>query len=538
MSPTYGAYIPPFRRYFPHGASEAANAQATFSTGQFQYSSTSYQHRGNGNMNSRGFRGGRGDRGFRGGWGRGRGGGGYGSSYGNNRGNQFFQGRRNDYQHQDQQLDRADLYKLPEIQNYFWGPDTASSVHDTQKSTFHDSKEHSDQLSYLLLFSGANPRWSGDQIVFAKSKLHLLPDYIAKKEEHGNWELPEASDAGASSQPEPTDGTANNTSDANVSHGDHSDIPNSGSDGAPGDEAGPATSASEVSSTPPGDKTEITRSPSPAKDEKDDEAQVPAPEVSSPPSRMQFTDIRYLPPEEQARIEEESKQRRLQMQQPQQPQHQETSFPAITPIDYIPTAHRPIAAFEEQRTYSYNKPFAFAGWYRIVRVNILAPHSAELLRMQQQKWERRDRYGNLIPTRPRDASAWNSAFSTEWAVVKFEKIGEEEAPPPPEIEKLPEPEAKTEGRDMAANWREGRGEIKADSGGEAAGEATGVADAKPNGDASTAAEKDASQQGTINDALSKMRVEDEEVALGTGTGGGEKAPAMDAVPVDGSEKES
>lgn len=323
--------------------------------------------------------------------------------------------------------------------------------------------------------------------MFAKSNLRQLPEYTAKKEEHGEWPTPEPQssidtpddaakeeealkpavqsedtsvdtagpsastpeleeekpkDAAASPNPTKHDATKEEEAPKSVAKSENTST----------DTAAPSSSVPEREEEKP---KEAATSPDPVKDDASP-APAPEPEPAAAPkpsssSRFGFTDIRNLPPEELARLEEEQKAQRLaQQQQYQQSQPQIPSFPPIQPVDYAPAAHPPVAAFEERRWRNGsrlpNGTFAFAGWYRVARVNILAPHSAELVRMQQQKWERRDRRGNPLPGKARDADAWKAVLRTEWAVVKFEKLGDGgdgsengSAPPAPAIEKLPVP---------------------------------------------------------------------------------------------------
>ena len=45
------------------------------------------------------------------------------------------------------------------------------------QSTLNATASNPDRLGYLILFSDANPRWSTDQLLFAKTKIDLLPGY-------------------------------------------------------------------------------------------------------------------------------------------------------------------------------------------------------------------------------------------------------------------------------------------------------------------------------------------------------------------------
>lgn len=57
-------------------------------------------------------------------------------------------------------------------------------------STFQASEANPDQLAYVLLHHGAHPHWKSDGIIFAKTNLHLLPQYAAEMKEHASWDWP------------------------------------------------------------------------------------------------------------------------------------------------------------------------------------------------------------------------------------------------------------------------------------------------------------------------------------------------------------
>ncbi|KAI6914279.1 hypothetical protein KC318_g692 [Hortaea werneckii] len=82
----------------------------------------------------------------------------------------------------------------------------------------------------------------------------------------------------------------------------------------------------------------------------------------------------------------------------------------------------PIAIFKqvqrskEQRAHAFN----FEGWFKIERLAFLEPQSPELIRMLQQKWQKTDRFGNVVQ-RKRDEKGWQESLSQRWAVIKFAK---------------------------------------------------------------------------------------------------------------------
>ncbi|KAI8951798.1 hypothetical protein F4801DRAFT_264358 [Xylaria longipes] len=492
-----GSYVPPFRRRQAAGDSgDAPPAENTSNNHSYQ----STRHSGN-RQGHRGY--GRGGRG---------------------------RNQRDFYQKQRPQLDQSDLCSPRDIHNHFWG--SVDDTRDSHSSTFHDSKDRPEQLSHLLLFFGANPRWTNDHIVFAKSKLALLPEYAVKKADNGEWETEEKIHRNASAATNNSEDDAPKDKDQDVTV-----VPDEPGNEVVAQAGGLITSAEArdlsyspvkkqndladeagsendiAVSIPPADlatkddksqvKQEITQDSDqvPAQDlttgaqesnlsgndeveqfasgdstryEKreeqhatvkamgvaDHETQdtpIPIPSPTATTRRFKYTDIRKeeaeasLAPNQSTAPESHTKDADIHTVPANKFYHEHESFPpepvfpAIAPIDYVPLNPLPIAIFEEQRTPGLrtggpHARFAFKGWFKISRVNILAPHSAELVRMLQQKWGRKDRFGHVLPSRPRDASAWNSSLAVEWAVIGFQLLEGEDALPAPQIEKLPEPE--------------------------------------------------------------------------------------------------
>ncbi|KAI1742003.1 hypothetical protein F4680DRAFT_53224 [Xylaria scruposa] len=408
------SYVPPFRRHQAAGDSgDAPQAQNTPNNHQ------SNRHNGN-RQGSRGY-----GRGGRGGY------------------------KRDFFQKQRSQVDQADLYHLRDIQNYFWS--SVDDARDSRSSTFHDSKDRPEQLSHLLLFFGANPRWANDHIVFAKSKLALLPEYAVKKAENGEWETenkthesarvakngseddaPKGQDAAVAQAdgPKPAEAQALSSPTAKKQN-NSTDEPSDGTvSNFPTDTAGRDVPHDTLISTPSPTVTTTRMKYTDIRKEEAEASSAPNQSTTSE-SRMKYTDVRTVPAKDFYSEHEH--------------EHPEPVLPVIAPIDYVPKNPLPVAIFEEQRTQGFrtggnNARFAFKGWFKISRINILAPHSAELVRMLQQKWARKDRFGNVLPSKPRDASAWSASLAVEWAVIAFQLLEGEDAPPAPQIEKLPEPE--------------------------------------------------------------------------------------------------
>lgn len=79
----------------------------------------------------------------------------------------------------------------------------------------------------------------------------------------------------------------------------------------------------------------------------------------------------------------------------------------------------PIAVFEQEGGYSGT--FCFSGYHKLTRLQFLAPHSQELLRMLEQKFTKVDRFGRLIKPQQRSRSSWEASMSQRWAVMQLEK---------------------------------------------------------------------------------------------------------------------
>ncbi|KAI1854336.1 hypothetical protein JX265_012505 [Neoarthrinium moseri] len=305
-------------------------------------------------------------------------------------------------------VDDADVFHARDITQHFWSKpgsegDEGESFDRIKSSTFHSSVAQPDKLSYMLLFTGANPRWASDGIVFAKTALGLLPEYATQKEKRGPWDTPvRRKNSNTEVSPDAQKGLdVEGNTDASTARR----VPNESQDTSPGDKefsvvdhnTGEAQ-ASSANDAP----TDIRQTEGPSSESRSEIPTRPSDTKTIPVSDI---DADKMP-----------------------------TFLGIAPIDYNPGPHAPIAVFAERKHITKNV-FAFAGWYSVTRISILAPHSAELVRMQQQKWERRDRFGNIIPSRSREMGAWKTALSQEWAVVKFEKLVDEAAPPAPTIDK-------------------------------------------------------------------------------------------------------
>ncbi|KAI7187916.1 hypothetical protein KC343_g4864 [Hortaea werneckii] len=92
---------------------------------------------------------------------------------------------------------------------------------------------------------------------------------------------------------------------------------------------------------------------------------------------------------------------------------------------------------KEQRAHA----FKFEGWFKIERLAFLEPQSPELIRMLQQKWQKTDRFGNIVQKK-RDEKGWQESLSQRWAVIKFAENQEaKQERGTPNIERIEEGES-------------------------------------------------------------------------------------------------
>ncbi|KAI1425171.1 hypothetical protein F5Y12DRAFT_714498 [Xylaria sp. FL1777] len=394
-----------------------------------------------------------------------------------------------------QAVDPSEFYHEYEIHNHFCGRE--SDARRSRSSTLHDSKSRPEELSHVLLFTGANPRWPRDRIVFAKTNLNMLPEYAVKKAEYGEWDIADRVRGAGAAAKSAEDGSikAIENKDAVTVPDRHrteavteATLAEAQTISASGSvdqgnkyeikqvhtQDGDSTTAIQEpssSSQPDGDETEKSTLEGNTNNEKredqdaslqiegtgDHQSQatpISTPSPVKPTSHLthtnHITEAQPVPSLTQStatsnRMEYADICLVQSTESSHEPEVPEPIRPAIAPIEYVPANPLPIAAFEERRIQGRRNGglqarFEFKGWFKVSRVNILAPHSAQLVRMLQQKWERKDRFGKVISTKLRDASAWNASLAHEWAVVHFELVEREGAPPPPQIEKLPESE--------------------------------------------------------------------------------------------------
>lgn len=247
---------------------------------------------------------------------------------------------------------------VKDIQAYFCGND--SSADTRHSTTLHSSADNPDGLAWVLLFDGANPKWESDGVIFVKSNLDLLPAIKAPPEASRVHEHAarggEAKD-GEAKKREVKEGEVENVQDK-ADKVDGSDLEEDG-----------------------GCNTNLTDPTS---------QEILDPAINPPTGE---TAKENVPP---------------------------VAGTCSTPTKGVPEAHPPIAVFRQLHGVRSWRSFQFLGWYTIMQLELLAPHSEGLVRMLSRKWETVDRYGR-VQQRRRDAGAWEASMAHRWAVVNMER---------------------------------------------------------------------------------------------------------------------
>ncbi|KAI0522192.1 hypothetical protein F5B22DRAFT_660566 [Xylaria bambusicola] len=279
------------------------------------------------------------------------------------------------------EVNKADSNSIREC---FWG--SGGDAKNLQSTTFRDSKDRPGHLSHMVLSANHHVHWVPDCVVFDSLRLNLLPEYVEKKAERGEWFTEEKIQMNDGAAVKPVqDGLTEDNKDTLIRATPNSTPPNT-------------KTTSHLKHTDSGTEViQFTSAPhQPPKSEED--------------SRAEYTDTR---------VYSESSSSESQF-----------NFPTIAPIDYVPANALPIAVFEsrllrrshasrKQASKRGEKPmYLFKGWFKVSRVNILAPHSAELVSMLKYTWERK--YSHRKQPKAFDLSAHREYLAREWAAVRFE----------------------------------------------------------------------------------------------------------------------
>lgn len=287
-----------------------------------------------------------------------------------------------------------------DIHDYYWAPQSNDTSDDSCPTTFIAAMHHStlnssaadrDKLRYVMLFQDANPRWNSDGIIFVKSSLHLLPGGEKFKDDAPFFKNQVLSSSKIGDrkmvvqQKELTeDGVVEKQDPGEKQKGvDYMDEPQTAY------------------------KNEATEGKAEASKESQGNKSVPVDVFSHSGARIDHhLDDNNFDNSTEAEGGE---------------QEESTSAIAYSP-DLSQYDTGPVAVFE-QAGKRRSDPFHFSGYYKIARLQYLAPQSADLFRMLEQKFSTIDRFGR-VKQRQRSAASWQASMRLPWAVVKMEQDDE------------------------------------------------------------------------------------------------------------------
>ena len=287
------------------------------------------------------------------------------------------------------------LYTVQEIHSHFRPANVQFSA--CPESSLNNSAERQDELAYLMLFPGANPRWKDDRIVFAKSNLELLPGFDEVK---GKFEVPlvqrrfskgvaaPAAAEGGSGSPETPQSPEVPASP------DGSGVKDGDAIAGNGEQRGPIM---DVNAYVKQAMAEHAQS---------DSSQATTGETAQPES----TDTTDMPSKTESSPTPASAAEGSRVDTIQGPYTPELPAPAATTLEPLSP---PIPTFS-QSFRGGPRSCVFEGYYRIVRVDFLPPKSPQLVKMLEQKWTTKQG-----TTKARDASSWEASLRYLWAVIQF-----------------------------------------------------------------------------------------------------------------------
>jgi len=281
---------------------------------------------------------------------------------------------------------------VEDIHRHYW-PGGRNVSPRQQVNTLNPSEAHPDQLSFIAIFMDGHPRWESDGLIFTKTDLHLLPEYIDKvATRKAEMKLAKAMHA-----------KHDESAEAMVE------------EVVKAQEAEDGIDVSDLGVTAVGTTMEGTHI-----------------DENSNPSVNSAADAEVL---EGHDVSDSQKGRDHEHAHTRQDELQD-----IPPIDYAPGPHQPIPVFAS-RVRGKGPSFRFVSFFTITKIAILSPRSKELGRLIEMKWApqsgQRSGYGGRGLARPK--GSWLQDLSREWAVIKLQPLDPQADgyPEEPVIQKQP-----------------------------------------------------------------------------------------------------
>lgn len=250
-------------------------------------------------------------------------------------------------------------------------------------STLNDSAERPGELVFILVFPRGHPKWESEGILYAKTSLHLIPEYWEQNAKSAQVIEGFADGDGNCGKSENVAKLERGIASLNVGQAIEDTAEEHGRN--PNDTLGETTHNMDVGD---GDATGASHSAN------GDESSTGTTAPHNSPNAV---------PED------------------------------VPPSNYHPAPHQPIAVFDAHE--GSRNFFHFTGWHTISRVALLAPRSMAVTKMLEQKWTANPRPRHAARDKARPKEAWIADLQREWAVIKLVKLhpGEEGCPLDPPI---------------------------------------------------------------------------------------------------------
>lgn len=303
-------------------------------------------------------------------------------------------------------------FHLADIHNHYWDTQNEGNCPCTATSgTLNSSAQEPDKLKYIVLFHGANPRWQSHGIIFAKTKLYILPGGERFRDDPLSRGGATRVEQGGRSEHKMRDDT-----DDGETLADADTLTNKfGSQKSLVRE----DQASEEERVSEEQNFENKR-------QKDDEGEELSVEIENQRGASTKPDEPAAPSTNHQAHDPKTKGNK-------KPKSAPDPEPPYSPdLSLYDTG--PIAVFEQQGGRAQSNPFRFAGYHRIASLEYLAPHSRELFQLLEQKFTLTDRRGR-VRQKQRSEESWRGSLKHRWAVIQMEKDQEaNDGLPPPKIE--------------------------------------------------------------------------------------------------------
>jgi hypothetical protein len=304
---------------------------------------------------------------------------------------------------------KAGHIHLDDIKRHFW-----PGGHNEHSTLNGGNDEKRDELTFILVFPPGHPKWADEGVLYCKSQLDLLPGYLEQKVKAQHTQPDnDATNDGACRTVEEAERrlAAMTVNDGNGSVANDGMVTrNEGANGKP-----------------------YTNDAGGSLDNLDESTGHALAHMHSQPAILRN----------------------------------------ITPFEYKPADHPPIAVFETVRREKGS--FRFVGWHTISNISILVPHSKALGEVMEHKWmdktqsaaENTRNWGKPRPEKSRPAGTWASDLERNWAAVTLTRLDPEDdiCPSEPRIETQPHELRSYEGRGgQGRGWRGGSGRAWAQRG--------------------------------------------------------------------------